>query len=482
VDDLARHARLISAEAANLQKDAEETGAQVSRGYRFRAVGNRIHTALREFGLDPIDGSADEVARVVAGSRIRDTLLGMLLRWQSDAFMQSEMLRRYPKLSGFSADAPAIRDRLERVVRTARQLCGGAYARWQDLLDRNDIPGLVAFSATPDARSFQAPMARALGQDLVQVEEYATSRAYLSAAVERYPDDEWLHINLATVCVMMKPPAHVEALCHHSAASALRPGSAQFLLMMAMDYDKLGSYEQAVAAYRKTISTSPFFAGAANRRMGEALVKMRDWDGAITVLREAIRLSPDAGLEMQLQRAHANLYVALQGAGRHAEAAAALREATRLYADNPRWSTELSVALAHAGRPAEGLQVTLAALRNSAWAEDPRNFLRYTAACTAMHCADGKGADPTPAAERPALRKQALDVLTADLAAIRKLPATERAFAHENLDHRLVDEDFVSVRDPKAIQRLPPAEREAWSKLWAEVRELRDRTAPPPGK
>jgi serine/threonine protein kinase/tetratricopeptide (TPR) repeat protein len=481
VDDLARHARLISAEAANLQKDAEEIGAQMRRDTRFRDMCNRIHTALREFGLDPIEGPADEVARVVAGSRIRDTLLGMLLRWQYHAFMQSQ-LRRYLKRSDLPADAPAIRDRLGRVVRTARQLCGGAYARWQDLLDRNDIPGLVAFSASPDARSFQAPMVKALGQDLVQVEEFATSRAYLRAGVERYPDDAWLHIDLATACVMMKPSAYTEALRHHSAALALRPGSAQFHLMVAMDYDQLGSYEQAVAAYRKSISTSPFFAGTANRMMGVALMKMRDWDGAITALREASRLLPQMGLEVQLPRAHANLYVALQGAGRLAEAAAALQEATRLHSDDPRWPNELSMALAHAGRPAEGLQVTLAALRNSAWAEDPRNFLRYEAACVAMHCADGKGADPTPVAERPALRKQALDLMTADLAAIRKFAATDRAFAHEALDHRLVDEDFASVRDPKAIGQLPPTEREAWSKLWAEVRELRDRPAPPPGK
>ena len=87
-----------------------------------------------------------------------------------------------------------------------------------------------------------------------------------------------------------------------------------------------------------------------------------------------------------------------------------------------------------------------------------------------------------PAAERPALRKQALDLLTADLAAIRKLPATDRAFAHETLDHRLVDEDFVSVREPRALERLPSAEREAWGKLWADVRELRDRTALRPVK
>jgi hypothetical protein len=161
VDDLARHARLISAEAANLQKDAEETNAQLAREPPIRDNrSNRIRTALREFGLDPIDGPADEVARAVAGSRIRDTLLGMILRWQYHAFMQSEMLRRYRMGSDLPADAPAIRDRLGRVVRTTRQLCGGAYARWQDLLDRNDIPGLVAFSASPDALRFQSPLVK----------------------------------------------------------------------------------------------------------------------------------------------------------------------------------------------------------------------------------------------------------------------------------------------------------------------------------
>ena len=44
---------------------------------------NRHREALRQFGLDPIDGPADEVARAVAASRIRDSLLGMLLVWHN---------------------------------------------------------------------------------------------------------------------------------------------------------------------------------------------------------------------------------------------------------------------------------------------------------------------------------------------------------------------------------------------------------------
>ena len=135
-----------------------------------------------------------------------------------------------------------------------------------------------------------------------------------------------------------------------------------------------------------------------------------------------------------------------------------------------------------AGRHAEALQVTLAALQqNPAWAEDPRNYLRYNAACLAMNCADGKGANAPPPAERPAYRKQALDLLTAELAAIRKLAAADRAFVHRTMQHWLEDEDLASVRDPKAVEQLPPDERDAWKKLWADVRDLRDRTAPQTG-
>src|SRR5207245_1323426 len=94
-------------------------------------------------------------------------------------------------------------------------------------------------------------------------------------------------------------------------------------------------------------------------------------------------------------------------------------------------------------------------------------------------CADGKEANALPPAERPALRRQALDFLTADLAATAKLAAADREFVHKRIQHWLVDTDLASVRDPKTVALLPPEERDAWQKLWANVRALRDRTAPP---
>jgi hypothetical protein len=42
----------------------------------------------------------------------------------------------------------------------------------------------------------------------------------------------------------------------------------------------------------------------------------------------------------------------------------------------------------------------------------------------------------------------------------------------------LADKDLDSVRQPTAVQRLSPDERDAWNKLWTEVRVLHDQTAP----
>jgi hypothetical protein len=50
---------------------------------------------------------------------------------------------------------------------------------------------------------------------------------------------------------------------------------------------------------------------------------------------------------------------------------------------------------------------------------------------------------------------------------------------HNELNRWLYEPDFASVREPKALEKLPIEERLAWVKFWAEVRELRDATIPP---
>jgi tetratricopeptide (TPR) repeat protein len=472
VDELARHARLITAEVDIRQQFADELGQ-----YTTWDSSNRLREALRQFGVDPIDGPADEVARAVAASRIRDSLLGMLLEWHHRTVVYANQFRTNPD---FPADAPVISDRLERVIRSARQLSGGAYARWQGLLDRGDVPGLVAFAASPDGLSFRSSLVGALDRDLHQAKEYAACRAHARAAVERYPHNEWLHADLATACKMVLPPDFAEALRHDSVASGQRPDSAWFHLMVGVDYAGLRSYDRAIAAYRRVISLSPYYARLANLWMGDALLKKKDSEAAIAAFREAIRLLPRGS--QHLSMAHMKLGTALSAVGRLAEADAEFRESLRLKPDEPSWLADLGVALATSGRPAEALRRTCAGLRqHPAWAEDPRNDLRYDAACFAMNCADGKGTDVPSPSERPAYRRQALELLTAELVAIRKLAGTDGAFAHRSLQWWLNDEDWASVREPAELERLSPDEREAWRKLWADVRALRDATASPTG-
>jgi tetratricopeptide (TPR) repeat protein len=278
VDDLVRHTRLITFVAAGERQSAIDEGADSARASYFRP-----REALRRFGLDPIDGDPDEVARTVAASRIRDVLLGVLLEWHDDA-LEMVLSRR----TDYPADAAAVRDRLARVIRAARLRCGGAYARWQDLLDRKDVPGLISFAASQDGLSFRSSLVRRLENDLLIAREYQACRAYLRAAVERYPHDAWLHFELALACFLEPQRERAEALRHSAAAAALVPDSAWFHLKVARDYADLGATSQAVAEFRKTIAMSPVYAAHANYFMGLALVQAKDWEGAIPPLREAV--------------------------------------------------------------------------------------------------------------------------------------------------------------------------------------------------
>src|SRR5262249_9648461 len=156
--------------------------------------------------------------------------------------------------------------------------------------------------------SFRSSLVGALGWDLQRAQEFAACRAYLRATVERYPHDAWLHHDLAAACKYVQPPDFAEALRHHSVASGLRPDSAWYHITVATDYADLGSYDRAIAAYRKGISLSPSsYAGLANLWMGEALLKKEDWAAAITALREAVRLLPEQEARMFLPSAYANL-------------------------------------------------------------------------------------------------------------------------------------------------------------------------------
>jgi superkiller protein 3 len=110
-------------------------------------------------------------------------------------------------------------------------------------------------------------------------------------------------------------------------------------------------------------------------------------------------------------------------------------------------------------------------------ADDPSLQHRYRAATAAALAAAGRGVDaPRPnEKERTQLRGLALGWLKADLDAWADLAGNEagqRRSVLQILTHWRADPDLAAVRDKAALAKLPPSERDAWRKLWADVDDL----------
>jgi serine/threonine protein kinase/tetratricopeptide (TPR) repeat protein len=419
VEALDRHTRVLVAGTANRWRLADELNGQNVRPAQADFC-TRQREAFARFGLDPLARPVEQAARTVSASRIRDPLIGMLLEW-----------RLY-------AAEPGMDDRLGQVVGATRRLSGGPHARWQELLDRKDVTGLVAFSRSPDALAFPASLVDALARDLAAAGQLPACLAYLRAATDRHPQDAWLHYNLFYYCIRSQSAEPQEALRHIAAACVLRPDSALFHYRLAECYLTLEAYDLAIQACLKSITLYPKSC-LAYQCMGRALAKKKDEKGAIAAFEEAFRLCP---IEPWAIGLHASGRVAL-------------------------------------GRPAEAVRELADAIgRSPSWADDTRFFLRYGLACAAMNCADGQGSPPVSMAQRPGFRKQALEQLSADLVTLEKLDASDPRIVQLTLRYWLADGDLKSVRPPRTAD-LPADERRGWEDLWTRVKSLRDSRVSP---
>jgi serine/threonine-protein kinase len=125
--------------------------------------------------------------------------------------------------------------------------------------------------------------------------------------------------------------------------------------------------------------------------------------------------------------------------------------------------------------------LALARLYTDAFAADPKRAddvpagLRSDAARAAAlaGCGQGQAADQLPDEERARWRRQALDWLRQDLAWWRKRLDSANAETNAQAMLRLrlwpADSDLAGIRDPAALERLPPSEREEFRALWQEV-------------
>jgi hypothetical protein len=86
---------------------------------------------------------------------------------------------------------------------------------------------------------------------------------------------------------------------------------------------------------------------------------------------------------------------------------------------------------------------------------------------------ESEDAAKLPGQERARLRRQALDWLRAELDGwarlLDKQPDKARPAVTQALRHWQQDPDLAGVRGPKALAKLPEAERPAWQKLWDDI-------------
>src|SRR5262249_50306573 len=147
------------------------------------------------------------------------------------------------------------------------------------------------------------------------------------------------------------------------------------------------SFGPAAAAFGKSLALRPDSAPV-HIQLGYARSGMEDWDGAAAAFREGVRLRPY----------------------------------------EPRAYSGLVTALARCGRHAEARQVPLALLQQHPELDGPRSAFRINVVGDLVSNAVPQTKYDPPAAEREAYRKLALDLLTAQLSATRRLDASNQPF------------------------------------------------------
>ncbi len=113
---------------------------------------------------------------------------------------------------------------------------------------------------------------------------------------------------------------------------------------------------------------------------------------------------------------------------------------------------------------------------DSSLAEDLRNGLRHSAACTAALAGrniaqENQGNDPK---QQAAWREQARQWLLADALSLRAFLRNDKARPQVRtmLTQWLADPDLAGIRDPENLCKLPEDERAPCVALWAQVRDL----------
>jgi tetratricopeptide (TPR) repeat protein len=291
-----------------------------------------------------------------------------------------------------------------------------------------------------------------------------------------------------------------EALAAYKECLAISPDHPMALLRLGVALDSRGELPGAVACYRRAAQSHPKLAEA-HYNLGSTLHRQGDLPAAADCFRRAIEINP------KYAEAHSNLGDVLLRQGDFRAALGAMRTGHDLGSRRKDWpypsdqwvqlfdnflqlEGHLPALLKGEEQPTGVERIHLAELcrYKRLYGSSARFYLealdanagladgnRYPAACAAAlaGCGEGRDGGGGPDKARASLRKQALEWLRAALAgwARRREGGTpqDRAEVRTRLSIWQVDPALSGVRDAGPLAVMPPTEREAWQRLWADV-------------
>ena len=352
----------------------------------------------------------------------------------------------------------------------------------------------------------------------------------LKAAWTTHPDSFALTLSICSGLCTPNEKLIIEAVGWGRAAIALRPNNplSHYYLAIALGGFGGGDNGHAVEELGRAIQLAPRFARAYGQL---ALILHHDENPeALAVARKAIELDSESHL------GHVVILMELLAKKDYIGAAKVYRQIAGLKEEawqlqNESWEYGFTAGvmfgamerildgLMQAGRPFEAYRLYIECSQGGSVSDNGHweVTLLYEPASAAVLAGTGQGLDAPPPAERPAIRKRALEWLTSgfdiwkdhatafpglaassvgligspfgqgpllaasalssgrpDVSAER---ARDREVVHERMNQWLSDPALAGVRDDQWLAKLPADEREQWRKLWSAARSLRDRTA-----
>jgi cytochrome c-type biogenesis protein CcmH/NrfG len=325
------------------------------------------------------------------------------------------------------------------------------------------------------------------------------------------PQAQWQRGNVLTVQGRVD-----DAIAAYREAIRLKPDFLEAHTSLGLLLSQEEYHKEAAEACRKAVELKPDSAPA-QLALGRVLLHQFRPKEAEAAFREALRIQPGDAMAM------CQLGLALQNQGRLPEALEQLRQGDARGRQVPTWPPEaaewvrqceryaelagkLPALLAGDAEPAGAGEradlVTLCAVQrhlNAAAArfaaqtaaddplltENQRYICFYNGACGAALAAGGQGEDARRLPDKAVvmLRRQALGWLRAELAGEAKQAEQNDPRAtgevRRQMRHWQWDPDLTAVRDPQALDRLPPDEQKEWRQLWADVDALLKKVAPP---